>query len=73
MTTLNYKHATRADLKRIVEIYNSTIPTRMVTADTEPVTVESRQKWFEEHNLVDRPLWMVENADQEMIGWEALS
>ena len=69
MTKMNYRIATKEDLKIIVEIYNSTIPSRMVTADTEPVTVESRQKWFEEHNPGKRPLWVIENLNTEIIGW----
>ena len=36
------RDATEADLPAIVEIYNATIAGRMVTADTSPVTVESR-------------------------------
>ncbi len=69
MSSLNYRDATQSDLVRIVEIYNSTVPTRMVTADSEPVTVESKQKWFEEHNSVNRPLWVIENNEKEIIGW----
>jgi L-amino acid N-acyltransferase YncA len=44
-----HREATRADLPSIVEIYNATIPSRMVTADLEPVSVESRVHWFEQH------------------------
>ncbi len=33
----------------------------MVTADTVPVSVESRVSWFTEHNPSSRPLWVVEN------------
>ena len=40
----------------------------MVTADTEPVSVASRQKWFAEHTPDKRPLWVVENDANEMIG-----
>jgi len=69
MAALNYRDATRNDLVRIVEIYNSTVPSRMVTADTESVTVESRQKWFEEHTPSKRPLWVIENSDHATIGW----
>ena len=69
MSTLSYRNAAQADLGRIVEIYNSTVPTKMVTADTESVTVESKQKWFEDHNSVNRPLWVVENKEKETIGW----
>jgi phosphinothricin acetyltransferase len=41
----------------------------MVTADTEPVTIESKQKWFGEHNPVNRPLWVIENPEKKIIGW----
>jgi phosphinothricin acetyltransferase len=40
----------------------------MVTADTAPVTTESRIKWFEEHNATKRPLWIIEDAEN-MVGW----
>src|SRR5258707_2844372 len=52
--------ARREDLPQIVDIYNSTIPSRLVTADTEPVSVESRVRWFDEHSADFRPLWVVE-------------
>ncbi|WP_040209453.1 GNAT family N-acetyltransferase [Neobacillus jeddahensis] len=48
------------DLPVIVDIYNSTIPSRMVTADLEPVSVETREPWFNEHTPTFRPLWVVE-------------
>jgi L-amino acid N-acyltransferase YncA len=69
MADLTYRDATNADLKRIVEIYNSTISSRMVTADTAPVSVESRQKWFDEHNSTTRPLWVIEDNTNTIIGW----
>jgi L-amino acid N-acyltransferase YncA len=69
MPGLQYRDALQTDLGKIVEIYNSTIPSRMVTADTEPVTVESRQQWFEEHSRAKRPLWVIENSANEIIGW----
>lgn len=56
-------------MARIVEIYNSTIPSRMVTADTEMVSVGSRQKWFDEHDPQKRPLWVIENDEREIMGW----
>lgn len=56
------------DLPSIVEIYNSTIPGRMVTADTEPVTVESKEKWFYEHSPNSRPMWVMEK-DNVICGW----
>ena len=69
MPGLIYRNATQHDLPKIVEIYNSTIPLRTVTADTETVSVESRQKWFDEHSPDKRPLWVIENEDDEIIGW----
>jgi phosphinothricin acetyltransferase len=57
---MHIRDATLEDLPGIVAIYNSTVPTRMVTADTEPVSVESRHKWFQDHSPVRRPLWVAE-------------
>jgi phosphinothricin acetyltransferase len=56
------------DLPAIVEIYNSTIPSRIVTADLEPVSVESRIPWFEAHSRDRYPLWVLEQ-DGEIAGW----
>ena len=65
---LQYRDARVDDLPRIVEIYNSIIAGRMVTADTDPVPVESRLNWFNAHDPQRRPLWMVMNGE-ENIGW----
>lgn len=51
------------DLQAIVEIYNATIPSRQSTADLEPVSVESRREWFEEHSPDRYPLWVVDSPD----------
>ena len=66
---LTYRDAKRSDLEKITEIYNSTIASRLVTADTEQVSVESKVKWFEEHSPEKRPLWVVENEANEIVGW----
>jgi L-amino acid N-acyltransferase YncA len=66
---MQFRYAVLEDLKKIVEIYNSVVPTRMVTADLEPIAVESRLKWFEEHTPESRPLWVLEAASGEMLGW----
>jgi L-amino acid N-acyltransferase YncA len=60
------------DLPAIVAIYNSTVPSREVTADTEPITVESRHAWFAEHTPEKRPLWVVEH-DGRILGWLSYS
>jgi len=68
MSPLIFRDAGQEDLPRIVAIYNTTIASRMVTADTSPVTVESRQKWFDEHSPSKRPLWLVEEKNN-ILGW----
>jgi L-amino acid N-acyltransferase YncA len=68
MDQLYFSDASLDDLDKIVAIYNSTISSRMVTADLEPVSVESRIAWFHEHQLGKRPLWTVKNKE-EVIGW----
>lgn len=61
--SINIRDAAMEDLPIIVSIYNSTIESRMVTADTSPVTVESRKEWFDKHNK-KRPLKVVELNNQ---------
>lgn len=56
------------DLEKIVATYNSTIASRLVTADLEPVSVDSRQAWFDAHDATKRPLWLV-IADHRYAGW----
>jgi L-amino acid N-acyltransferase YncA len=69
---MQIRDATIDDLPVIVAIYNTVVPTRMVTADLEPVSVASRQKWFEAHSPVRRPLWVAQNEGQ-IVGWISLS
>lgn len=66
------RDATEADLPAIVAIYNETIPGRMVTADTEPVSVESRIPWFRAHNPATRPLWVALENNQ-VCAWLSLN
>lgn len=70
--TITHRLATRDDLPQIVDIYNSTIPSRMVTADTEPVSVASRTRWFEEHTPTRRPLWVIDDAGR-VVAWLSFS
>jgi L-amino acid N-acyltransferase YncA len=67
-THYTIEDATLKDLERIVEIYNSTISSRTVTADLEPVTVESKRKWFDEHYADFRPLWVMK-INNEIVAW----
>jgi phosphinothricin acetyltransferase len=68
---LTIRDAREADLARIVSIYNEAIPDRRATADTEPVSPESRAPWFREHTPERRPLWVAER-DGVIVGWLSL-
>src|SRR6266702_1890366 len=70
--TLQYRDATLDDLPAIVAIYNSTVPSRQVTADLEPVSIDSRRAWFEAHGPEKRPLWVVEDQGK-VIAWLSFS
>src|ERR1700692_1327152 len=69
---MEVRDATLDDLPAIVSIYNATISSRLATADTEPVSVESRRGWFEQHSPDKRPLWVALEAGQ-VIGWLSYS
>jgi L-amino acid N-acyltransferase YncA len=69
---MKIRDAVVGDLPAIVEIYNSTIPSRVVSADTEPVSVEQRLPWFREHEPSRRPIRVME-SDGEVVGWLSLS
>src|SRR5438093_6584100 len=62
------RDAVEADLPTIVEIYNATVPTRMVTAELEPTTVEARLPWFREHSPEQYPFWVAE-SEGRVIAW----
>lgn len=68
MSPFSIRDAVSTDLPAIVRIYNSSIAGRMATADTEPVSVESRVRWFAEHEPAKRPLWVAE-AEGAIVGW----
>lgn len=74
MPSFVHRVARPEDLPLIVDIYNSTIASREVTADTEPVSVASRQQWFDDHDPARRPLWVIHEAGgTEVIGWMSYS
>ena len=69
---MHIRDANRQDLPAIVAIYNLAIPSRMVTADTQAVSVASRETWFEEHSPDHRPLWVAQENDT-VVGWMSFS
>jgi phosphinothricin acetyltransferase len=68
---MSIRHATASDLPAIVAIYNASIPGRMATADTQPVTVEQRTEWFSAFSAQSRPIWILER-DGVAAGWLGL-
>lgn len=74
-TPVTIRTARDEDLSAIVAIYNSTVASRMVTADLEPVSVESRRSWFAEHAEDRRPLLVAcDGAERAapIAGWVSL-
>lgn len=63
------RHAQAADLPAIVAIYNDAIPGRTATADTEPVSVASREAWFAEFDPARRPLWVIDDDAGRVAAW----
>ncbi len=66
---LTLRDAVEADLPAIVDIYNSTIASRMVTADLTPVTVEARRPWFAAHQPPTRPIWVLCDSGGVVAAW----
>ena len=65
---IQFEFATQQHLTKIVGTYNASIPARLATADLVEVSVESKQKWFDDHNEEKRPLWII-NYNHEYAGW----
>ena len=66
------RDAIESDLEAIVAIYNASIPGLMATADTEPVSVESRRRWLQDRDYVHYPVWVSERRDG-IVGWLSFS
>lgn len=60
--------AERSDLPRIVAIYNAAVPSRLATADTDQVSIESRRPWFDAHIPDKRPI-LVHEENGLVAGW----
>lgn len=61
------RKAVATDLAAVVDIYNETIASRMVTADLTPVSYQERQAWFDGHTEL-RPLFVYQSGD-DVLGW----
>jgi L-amino acid N-acyltransferase YncA len=68
MSAITFTFAELNDLPNIVSTYNSTVASQLVTADLEPVSIESKLDWFHKHNTINRPLWLVQ-YNNNYAGW----
>jgi L-amino acid N-acyltransferase YncA len=69
---MSLRDAAESDLPAITEIFNATIPSRMVTAELEPLSVTDRLPWFREHSPDRHPIWVME-LDGRVAGWLSFS
>jgi len=60
-------------LPLVVDIYNQSIPSRKSTADTAPITVESRIDWFKLHQSKELPIFLGYDNQNQIIGWGSLN
>jgi len=67
---MKIRDAAESDLPAIINIYNAAIATRMATAQLDPVTLEDRRDWLEQHSP-SRPFWVLESGGQ-IAGWLTL-
>lgn len=72
MSEYQLRNATQDDLETIVAIYNTTIVSRQVTADLEPITVADREGWLEEHQRIGHPI-QVAISKGKIIAWFSFS
>lgn len=69
---VHVRPADAGDLTEIVRIYNTSIPSRLATADLEPISVAGRTEWFAAHDESRRPIWIAE-VDGAIVGWLSFS
>jgi phosphinothricin acetyltransferase len=73
MAHTRIRSAARADLVRLTEIYNHYVLTSAVTFDLEPLTVEQRAGWFQEHADTGRHRLLVADEEGLVLGYASTS
>lgn len=69
---MNIRKAKQKDLPVLVSIYNQAILKTTATFDLDPVSIESRQAWFDEH-MDDRFPLIVAEEGSTVMGYASLS
>ena len=70
---LHIRLATAADLPAINDIYNHYVPISTTTYDIQPMSLETRRKWFDDRDPI-HPVTVAchDEAPQEVLGWGSL-
>ena len=69
MADVKIRPATCDDLPRLTEIYNYYVINTPITFDLQPVTVEQRARWYEEHTGTKRHRLFVAEDAGFVVGW----
>lgn len=69
---MEIRTATAADWPRIIEIYNHAVSDGRCTADIEPLTVEERKDWLEQHTSQRYPIRLAQQGEI-VVGWCSIS
>ncbi len=69
---VNIRIAEWKDIESLVDIYNQAVEADQKTADLEPVTVNSRRQWFEDHKPDKYPI-LVAECDNIVVGYATIS
>ena len=72
MTETVIRPATPGDAAAISRIYNQAVLNTTATFDTEPETVETRERWLAAHADPRHPV-LVAEAEGAVVGWASLS
>ncbi|MHB8522625.1 MAG: GNAT family N-acetyltransferase [Limisphaerales bacterium] len=67
------RHATRADLSGILEIYNEAVLNTTASYDYEPRTLEHRSAWLDDHVRSNYPVFVAVDGHGRVVGWSALN
>ncbi|MDD6236497.1 MAG: GNAT family N-acetyltransferase [Clostridiales bacterium] len=66
------RKAERKDLPALLEIYNYEVIHGVATLDLSPKTMSEWEKWFDEHNTGNHPLFVAE-TEEHVAGYVSLS
>jgi phosphinothricin acetyltransferase len=69
MPDILVRDASPADLPRLTAIYNHYVRETAITFDVEPVSVEQRRRWLEEHAATGRHQLLVAELDGDPVGY----